>query len=103
MQAALERQPFGVSTITTLEPTSMHTDLRYALNSAYERMKFQEPSPAAFAASYALSLGIIMGGETCKGMSVEEAAVERAYVSMLAALYEIRLGVQAVGREVPRR
>jgi hypothetical protein len=36
---------------------------------------------------------MIMGGETCKGMSLNEAESERAHLAMLAALYEIQLAM----------
>jgi hypothetical protein len=81
----------------------MHADLRYALDTAYERLKLLEPSPADFASSYALCLGMIMGGRTCGGMSKEEAAQERAHLSMLAALYEIRLLARSVSARQDRR
>jgi hypothetical protein len=73
----------------------MQPDLRHVLDTAYERMRRMDPSPTAFAGNYALCLGIIMGGETCSGMSTDEAAVERAHLAMLAAMYEIQLGVRS--------
>jgi hypothetical protein len=96
MRAALE--PGARSRRTTANPEfqhSMHSDLRYALDTAYQQLRQLEPSPADFASSYALCLGMIMGGRTCGGMSKDEAAVERAHLSMLAALYEIRLVVRS--------
>jgi hypothetical protein len=72
----------------------MQTNLRKTLDASYTRLKHVEPSPTAFAGNYALCLGMIMGGQTCKGMSVQEAESERAYLAMLAALYEIQLGVR---------
>jgi hypothetical protein len=36
---------------------------------------------------------MIMGGQSCKGMSLKEAESERAYLAMLAALYEIQLAM----------
>lgn len=73
----------------------MNPDLRHTLDTAYERLRHMDPSPTAFAGNYALCLGIIMGGETCGGMSKEEAALERAHLSMLATMYEIKLGVRS--------
>lgn len=97
MRAALERERPNVSPHNRCPEFghSMHTDLRHALDTAYERMSRPEPSPAAFASSYALCLGMIMGGRTCGGMSKDEVAVERARLSMLATLYEILLGVRS--------
>ncbi|CAN7385007.1 hypothetical protein LJR034_002215 [Caballeronia sp. LjRoot34] len=69
----------------------MQINLRKTLDASYSRLKHVEPSPTAFAGNYALCLGMIMGGQTCKGMSVQEAESERAYLAMLAALYEIQL------------
>jgi hypothetical protein len=71
----------------------MQTNLRKTLDASYTRLKHVEPSPTAFAGNYALCLGMIMGGQTCKGMSAQEAESERAYLAMLAALYEIRLAM----------
>jgi hypothetical protein len=73
---------------------SMRTDLRNVLDTAYERLRHIGSAPAAFASNYALCLGVIMGGEACKGLSREEAAIERAHLSMLAAMFEIQLGVR---------
>ncbi len=73
----------------------MQTNLRRTLDASYKRLKHTERSPSAFGTDYALCLGVIMGGETCKGMSVKEAATERAYLAMLAALYEIQLGMNS--------
>jgi hypothetical protein len=73
----------------------MQTNLRKTLDASYKRLKHNmEPSPTAFAGNYALCLGMIAGGHTCKGMTAQEAAGERAYLSMLAALYEIQIGVR---------
>lgn len=72
----------------------MRTDLRHVLDTTYEGLRHIGSAPAAFASNYALCLGVIMGGEACKGMSKAEAAVERAHLSMLAAVYEIQLGVR---------
>jgi hypothetical protein len=72
----------------------MQTILRKTLDASYTRLKCMEPSPTAFAGNYALCLGMIMGAQTCKGMSVKEAESERAYLAMLAAMYEIQLGVR---------
>jgi hypothetical protein len=71
----------------------MLTNLRKTLDASYSRLKHVEPSPTAFAGNYALCLGMIMGGETCKGMSLNEAESERAHLAMLAALYEIQLAM----------
>ena len=73
--------------------SAMQTNLRKTLDASYARLKDMEPSPTAFAGNYALCLGMIMGGQTCKGMSIQEAESERAYLAMLAALYEIQLGM----------
>jgi hypothetical protein len=97
-QAGRARQGRSTSRRTTANPEfphSMHPDLRHALDTAYERLKHLEPTPADFASSYGLCLGMIMGARTCGGISKEEAAIERAHLSMLAALYEIRLGVRS--------
>jgi hypothetical protein len=72
----------------------MQTNLRKTLDASYTQLKGMKPSPTAFAGNYALCLGVIMGGQTCKGMSVKEAESERAYLAMLAAMYEIQLGVR---------
>jgi len=71
----------------------MQTNLRKTLDASYLRLKHVEPSPTAFAGNYALCLGMIMGGQSCKGMSLKEAESERAYLAMLAALYEIQLAM----------
>ena len=78
----------------------MQINLRKTLDASYVRLKHMERSPTAFAGNYALCLGVIMGGQTCKGMSMKEAESERAYLAMLAALFEIHLGL---GRDVTRR
>jgi hypothetical protein len=72
----------------------MQINLRKTLDASYTRLKHMEPSPTAFAGNYALCLGMIMGGQTCKGMSLKEAESERAYLAMLAAIYEIQLGMR---------
>ena len=72
----------------------MQTNLRKTLDASYTRLKHTEHSPTIFAGNYALCLGVIMGGQTCRGMSMAEASSERAYLAMLAALYEIQLGVR---------
>ena len=79
----------------------MQTNLRKTLDASYKRLKHMEPSPTAFAGNYALCLGMIMGAQTCKGMTGQEAASERAYLAMLAALYEIQIGVR--GDHISRR
>jgi hypothetical protein len=74
----------------------MQTNLRKTLDASYSRLKHVESSPTAptaFAGNYALCLGMIMGGQTCKGMSAHEAESEHAYLAMLAALYEIQLAM----------
>lgn len=71
----------------------MQTNLRKTLDASYSRLKHVEPSPTAFAGNYALCLGMIMGAQTCKGMSLQEAESERAYLAMLAVLYEIQLAM----------
>jgi hypothetical protein len=71
----------------------MHNNLRKTLDASYIRLRSMEPSPTAFAGNYALALGVIMGGQTCRGMTLKEAESERAYLAMLAAMYEIKLGV----------
>ena len=84
----------GVKGLNNYGNTAMQTNLRKTLDASYTRLKHMEPSPTAFAGNYALCLGVIMGGQTCKGMSVTEAASERANLAMLAAMYEIQLGVR---------
>lgn len=74
--------------------SAMQTNIRKTLDASYTRLKHMEPSPTAFAGNYALCLGMIMGAHTCKGMSLKEAESERAYLAMLAALYEIQLGMR---------
>ncbi|WP_158934425.1 hypothetical protein [Burkholderia sp. S171] len=81
----------------------MQINLRNTLDASYARLKHIEPSPTAptaFAGNYALCLGMIMGAQTCKGMSVKEAESERAYLAMLAAFYEIQL---AMPRKLSKR
>ena len=71
---------------------AMQSNLRRALDIAYERMRRQSPAPIAFTGSYGLCLGIIMGAQACNGLTDEEAANERAHLAMLAALHDIQTG-----------
>jgi hypothetical protein len=66
----------------------MQLELRQALDTSYARLKEPDAPPTSFAGNYALSLGIIVGGQACGGMTEAEAAEERAHIGMLAALYE---------------
>lgn len=68
----------------------MQRELRYALNTAYARLREDDVSPTTFAGNYALGLGIVVGGQACGGMTEAEAGQERARLAMLAALYEAR-------------
>lgn len=73
----------------------MQRELRHALDTAYGRLKDAEASPTSFAGTYALGLGIIVGGQACGGMTDAEAADERAHLAMLAALFEVRARVRS--------
>lgn len=73
----------------------MQRELRYALDTAYARLKGDEVSPETFAGNYALGLGIVVGGQACGGMTEAEAAHERARLAMLAAVYEARARVRS--------
>jgi hypothetical protein len=75
--------------------SAMQSKLRNVLDTAYERLSRAEQSPPAFASNYALCLGVIMGGVLCEGMTDDEAATERAHLSMLAVVYEAQLGVRS--------
>jgi hypothetical protein len=66
----------------------MNTDLARVLERAYQRLKCISDTPTDFAASYALCLGIIMGGEACGAMSASEVQEERGRIGMLAVIYE---------------
>ena len=69
----------------------MQRELRQALNTAYARLQTADASsPSSFAGTYALALGIVVGGQACQGMSETEAAEARAHLGMLAALFEAR-------------
>lgn len=73
----------------------MQRELRCALDTAYARLRDDEASPTTFAGNYALGLGIVVGGQTCGGMTEVEAAYERARLAMFAALYEARASVRS--------
>jgi hypothetical protein len=73
----------------------MQRALRRALDTSYARLGETDVSPTTFASNYALSLGIIVGGEACGGMTESEAVDERAHLGMLAALYEVRTRVRS--------
>ncbi len=73
----------------------MNPDLRHTLDTAYEslentwtlrRRRSRATTRCALASSW---------GRDLRGMSKEEAAVERAHLSMLATMYEIKLGVRS--------
>jgi hypothetical protein len=72
----------------------MDAELRRALNVSYERMRRADDTPCEFAGNYALCLGMILGGHACGGITAEEAAEERARLTMLATLFEIRTRVK---------
>lgn len=72
----------------------MDTELRRVLNVSYDRMSRADDTPAEFAGNYALCLGMILGGHACGGISAQEAAEERARLTMLATLFEIRTRVR---------
>lgn len=73
----------------------MQRELRHALDTAYARLRDAEASPTTFAGNYALGLGIVVGGQACGGMTEQEAVEERAYLVMLATLYEARERVRS--------
>ncbi|CAG4891318.1 hypothetical protein R52603_01172 [Paraburkholderia saeva] len=70
----------------------MQGNLRRTLDVAYERMKSHSMAAGAFTGNYGLCLGVIMGAQACQGMTDEEVAVERAHLSMLVALHDMKAG-----------
>ncbi|MDG0023027.1 hypothetical protein [Trinickia sp. Y13] len=73
----------------------MQRELRQALDTAYSRLRDEQAEPTAFAGNYALGLGIVVGGQACGGMTEQEAAGERAHLSMLAALFEVQARIRS--------
>lgn len=73
----------------------MQCELRQALDTAYSRLRDEQAEPTAFAGNYALGLGIVVGGQACGGMTEQEAADERAHLSMLAALFEVQARIRS--------